>query len=445
MKMLINVNEMNEVCGLKDKKYAIETHYRLTNRELVHEVFGYRKFQDDFAENILYVNDGSSFLGSFKPSYEEFVKSIIKTLSLRLPRGCRDNDELTDKLMERVEVLRAIPDTAWLHNEFKELYNTFQEGRKFYKEIELKKTNPMYSEEAKEEEKYFYSCGLRATGARGGFDGFVPVQVEALTRFVKRRKKYKELTNRYTYDEFIKENYDIDKLAMYMAYKYITFCEQSPDNRRTLGSYAKLLDKYFESKYNKKVTIKVDGRVITYNEILERANALNKRIEKIDGEVSWVIVPEGKRPKSARRIIDSPPHVLTLEELENLRHAGEAKDDFYDKNKPLLKAYGRLKYKGYIAYIYPNGEVLLDTVYDERRPQGATGNAIYHIPARYFDMVSGLDKQALMRHPSAKKIVHAGDWQGRAQKVIDQEGTQEEQEQAKQLVKRIIEDNERNS
>ena len=58
-------------------------------------------------------------------------------------------------------------------------------------------------------------------------------------------------------------------------------------------------------------------------------------------------------------------------------------------------------------------------------------------------MVSGLDKQVLMKHPQTKRLYHSGAWQERAQKIIDAEGTLEEQKQAEALVDRIIEDNEK--
>lgn len=446
MEMIINVEELNKVCALPDRKFSTQTHYKLTNRELVHEVFGYQKFQDDFDINIRYTNDGKNFIGTFRPSYTEYIKSIIKTLNLKLPKGIRDDDNLTNLLLDKVEILRTVQNSADLHNEFPLLYRIFQDGKKFMKEIESEKGNPIYKEKNKEDNKYYYSCGLRSHGSRGGFDDFVPIQVEVYKRFVERRKDYKKLVDAYSYDDFIKENYDISKLAMYIAHKYLEICERSADNRNLLSKYAKLLDKYInENSYDKTTSITIDHKIIDYDNILSRVNLLNTRINKMDGEVPWVLIPEGKRTKYIRRGLDPQSIIMTEEALNALREAGEEKEAFYKKNEPLLKAYGTLKYKGYIAYIYPNGEVLLDTLYDANRPSTAKDNAIYYIPARYFDMVSGLDKQVLMRHPAVKRIYHAGNWQERAQKIIDAPGKQEEQEQAKQLVKRIIRDNEKDS
>ena len=445
METIINVKELNEVCAKPDRKWVTQTHFNLTNRENVHEIFRYQKFQDDFVENIACVNNGKDFIGSFKPSYEEFLRSIIKSLNLKLPRGYSDNEELTNILIQRINELKCIPDEAWLYNEFPELYKDLKEARKYMKEIEEYKKDPAYSELAKEEEHYFYSCGLRAGGHRRGFDGFVPQQADIYLRFVDRRKAYKELIEKQNFDKFINENYDMDKLAMYLAHKYLLAAEKSPSKRRILSKYNKLLDKYINSSYDKTVTIKVGNEKIDYNNIIERLNKLKDRISKIDGEVPWTLIPEGRRPQYVKAGLDPMTHYMSEEEIEALKKAIEVKEKFYEKNEPLLTAYGTLKYDGYVARIYPNGEVLLDTVCEENNLRKAKGNAMYHMKAIYFDIVSGLDKQVLKKHPQVGTMNHTTSWPERAQKLLENEGTKEEQEQAKQLVKRIIEQNEKDS
>ena len=439
MEMLINVKELNEVCALPDRKFSTETHFNLANRVMVHEVFRYQKFNDDFAQNIRYVynTDDSSFIGTFKPSYDEFLRSLIKTLNLKSNRGFTDNEELTKKLLEKVDLLSGLQDRKELRGEFPVLNNMLTEAQEYWEKILKEKDNPVYKEEAEEEKHYFFSCGLRAEGRRKGFDGFIPAQTEIYKRFINRRANYKQLIEEYSYDKFIQDNYDISKLAMYMAHRYLTICEQSPDSRRVLERYSKILEKYLnEPSFDKNTFIKVNGKYINYDNIMERYNHIQERISKLYAKVPWIIAPEGTTDKYVKKGLDPQTYIMTEEEIDRLRKAAQDKIDFYGKNEPLLKVYGIEEFKGYIAYIYKNGEVLLDT-------QTAKGNAIYHIPARYFEMVSGLDKQKLMHHPAAKRIIHAGNWQSRAQKVIDQEGTIEEQIQAQELVNRIIEDNEK--
>jgi hypothetical protein len=441
MEMLINVKELNEVCALPDRKFSTETHFNLANREMIHEVFRYQKFHDDFADNIRYEYSTNSFLGTFKPSYDEFLKTVVKTLNLKTNRGFNDDEALTKKLLERVDLLSGLQDRKELRGEFPELNTMLTEAQEYWDEIEQEKANPIYKEDYEEERHYFFSCGLRAEGRRKGFDGFIPAQTEIYKRFITRREDYKKLAEKYSYDKFIQDNYDIDKLAMYMADKYLSICEQSPDSRKILERYNKILEKYInEPRFDKNTSIKVNGKYINYDNIMERYNILQERIKNIYAKVNWVIVPEGELDRYVRRGLGSTRSFITTdEEIERIKKVRQDKIDIRNKNKPklLLTVYGEYGLNGYLGDIYDNGEVLLDTI-------STLDNAIYRIPARYFEMVSGLDKQKLMKHPAVHRLYHAGNWQKRVQKIIDQEGTQEEQEQAKMLVKRLIEENEKN-
>jgi hypothetical protein len=443
MQSIINipVKELNEVCGLPDRKWSTSTYFNLTNRELVHDKFKYQKFQDDFAENIEVVaDDKKGFVGTFRPSYEEFLFSILKALNVNTNRSYIDDVSLTDLLHSRINLLKTLPDEAWLYNNFPVLYRNLQNGRKYIKEVEKEKEDPSMSEIAKEDEHYYYACAMRKD-----LYNFIKCQTESYRRFVDGRFNFKKLIQSKNYNKFIKENYDQDKLAMYLAHKYLTICEHNMDNKSLLNKYVRLLNRYINSDYNKKVSITVNHSIIDFDEINTRFNIIKTRLDQIDGEVEWVLIPEGKREKYVRAGLDPRTHYMTEEEFNSLVAAGEAKEKFYSDNKPLLKAYGRLKYSGYIAYIYPNGEVLLDTEYNKEYPMGAKGNAIYHMKAMYFEAVSGLDKTVLKQHPAVDRIVHAGNWQKKAQAIIDQPGTEEDKEQAKQLVKRIIEQNEKDS
>lgn len=449
MEMLINVKELNEVCALPNRKFATETHYNLANREMVHEVFGYQKFQDDFADNIKYEvsTTGNSFIGTFSPSYEEYRRSVIQTLGLKLTEDIEDDDKLTELLLDRVEVLRTLQAPADLYNEFPVLYKTFQEGKKFLAEIESEKDNPIYKDKNKEDSKYYYSCGLRSRGSRGGFDDFVPIQTEVYKRFVERRKQYKKLTGNYSYNEFIQNNYDINKLAMYMAHKYLTICEENINNRVIITKYIKLLEKYMNSSYDKEVSITINNKIINYKNIIDRIKKINERLKKVDGLVGWKLAPKGEREKYIASGLDPHKNIpMTEEEINRLRDADEKRGidkDIYIKHDPIFMAYGTDEYEGYIAYIYPNGQVVLDAYYDPENPNHDRDNAIFSMNAKYFEMVSGLKKIPLGRHPMVDHKYHKGAWKERMIKIITQEGTIEDQKEAQDLVNRIIEVNEK--
>ena len=90
-----------------------------------------------------------------------------------------------------------------------------------------------------------------------------------------------------------------------------------------------------------------------------------------------------------------------------------------------------------IAVTYENGEVLLDTVYDDNNPRTAIGNATYNIKASDFELISGLDKGELKSHPKVRKLNHSKSWETRVLEIINRENTLEEREDTVQLVKRL--------
>ena len=78
------------------------TYFSLKNRENVHEVFKYKKFNDDFASQLDCFNDGTNLIGMIRPSYGEFINKVTRLLNLRLRGKVADDDELTKRTPQEV-------------------------------------------------------------------------------------------------------------------------------------------------------------------------------------------------------------------------------------------------------------------------------------------------------------------------------------------------------
>lgn len=53
-----------------------------------------------------------------------------------------------------------------------------------------------------------------------------------------------------------------------------------------------------------------------------------------------------------------------------------------------------------------------------------------------FCLLSKFPKQALIRHPACKRVIHSGDWQGRVKKIIeDSNGGMNSAAEVKRLMK----------
>ena len=423
----INISKLIDVCGLnkKDKDFLFND-FRQENRKNIHEVFRYQKLDDDFTDYItLYSN------GKFSPCYDEFLDKLVKNLNVKNANIRNDNDELTKILLERIEYLKNLPDEAELHNEFPVLYKDLQNGREFMNEIETeRKEKPSYKEKTDEDEHYYYSCGLRKD-----LYGFIQNQVKLYTRMVLDRKKYKELIHKTKYNDYLKEQFDMDKVTLFIMNSYLEFCEKNSD-RKVILKYFKEINKYIKSNSEKNISIYIGNKIVNFNTIVDRVQNIEKKLNYVNGQAEWEFIPEGKLDY-VKGVGVPKKESMSLEKLEKLRKKGKEKTDFFMNSPYSLKVYGKMKYKGYVAYIYPNGKVVLDTLYNDNYPSTAEGNAIYIVDASVFEIVTRLDKQDLKIHPLVTKINHTDTWRERTQKFIEEEGKEEDKKVANELIKKF--------
>ena len=278
--------------------------------------------------------------------------------------------------------------------------------------------------------KYYYAGAMKPS-----IEGFRKTQATFLDRMVTDRKKYKEVCYYEKLDDLISFYFDIDKIAMYVAYNYLLECGRTTD-RGIIKQYYHLLKKYKESNYDKNVSLTTDdGVLINWESIQKGMDDVYHELNK-EAYADWVLIPSGKDKKVKGT---SSPRIkkLNRDEVEKLRQIGERKNSYYEKTPYSVKVMGLKKYKGYMGYIYPNGEVILDREYDKAHVSSAKGNAVYHIHAQDFNLLSKLDKTTLRNHPKVNRLIHAGNWERKLNDIIYCEGTEEAKEEAKKLVRAL--------
>lgn len=89
--------------------------FRLANRKNINEIFKYKKFNEDFTDRLACYNTGENIVGIIRPSYSEFLEKL--QIYLNVKPTTKDDDNLTKKLLERVEVLKNIKTEKELKNE----------------------------------------------------------------------------------------------------------------------------------------------------------------------------------------------------------------------------------------------------------------------------------------------------------------------------------------
>ena len=417
------------------KHYA---YFDFINRERIHEVFAYKKFNDNFIDNVSVFNNGEHQIGVIRPCYEEFLVKVMVLLNIKPESKVKDDEELTKRLLEQVEKLKNVTSEEELRIEFPLIYKDLQDGRRFIREVECQRDFDKSKEREEElvnKEHYYYSCGLRRS-----LKNFVKTQAEVYKRFVERRRKLKERQDRTSYNGYIIKNFDINKVYMYTMHEYLKICEKSNDPEE-IKFYLGLIDKYLESDKDKNCSIVTDENIrVNISSILIRVENLKKRIRDNSNLVEWVLIPEGRDYNKVKRN-DSPKEEKVLlfnyEEMERLRQLGIKKKTFYESTPYIAKAVGLRKYRGYIAYIYANGKVVLDREFNEDNPKSAIDNAAYIIEARDFDKLSRKEKPELIKHPNVRRKYHTDKFEERMKLIIEAVGTKEEQEDAKELVHRL--------
>lgn len=398
---------------------------------IIHTIFGYRKFEEDFADSFTVYYREEEPIGTFKPSYNEFLRKISYFLNTGI-KNPLDNEEFTKICDKRIEVLNSIGENDYqtLKKEFPVLYQDFISGIAYMRYLEK---TCQTKEEFDTQAHYFYASGLKRS-----LKNFIPTQVELYKRFVHKRQEYLESTLKKTANRYLKENFDMDKLAMLVIYKCIEKCEQT-DNIPTIKKYLSIIAKYLNSKFNfSKAIITDEGYTITIEDITIRYYALQQKIANTIIRVNWQLASEGQE-----RLIEIPKKEnyrrikMNEDEINQLRTIGEERNEIYQNSNYLAKIIGIINTNDYVAYIYPNGEVIMDREYDPERISTANGAAAFHMKAADFETLSKLDKTALKDHPKVERIIHRENWQARVQEIINKKGTVEDREAAKTLIKRL--------
>ena len=408
------------------------------NRERIHEAFSYKKFNDDFIDNVTCYNDGKYQIGVIRPCYEEFLCKLVILLNVKVTKPLIDNDDLTKKLYERLEVLKSITSEIELRKEFPFLYKDLQDGRRFIKGVEAQREfddEKKFEEELAEKEHYYYSCGMRRS-----LSNFVKTQAEVYRRFIDKRHELKQKQENTSYNGYIVKHFDMNRVYMYTMHEYLKICEKSND-KELIKFYIDLIERYLRSDKDKRVSIITDENIrVDISSIIIRLENIKKRVSDNSNLVEWVLIPEGrdyKRVKKNEKPSEDKMLIFNYEEIQRLRQLGEKKKTFYEGTPYIAKAVGLRKYRGYIAYIYANGKVILDREYNDDNPKSAVDNAAYIIDAKDFEELSREEKPELIKNPKASRKYHTDTFEARIKTISNKPGTEEQQEEAKKLVHRL--------
>lgn len=399
----------------------------LMNRELIHKVFAYRKFNYDFADHMSTYTNGKDLITNIRPCYEDFLYSLLKFLDIHGKPTDKviDNEDLTKVMKDRVEVLKGIKTETELKNNFPIIFQDYIQGKAYIDSFDKN------DKSTEEEQKYYYRCALMKN-----FDKFIERQVELYTRFIERRNDLHLLMRETSYNDYFKENFDMDKVHMLMADQGIRICSNT-DDLITINKHIKPLMNYrTDESFKKSYTLRnINGEEVTdYNNEVRIISINSRAVDMRTVKTDWTIAKSSKATKSK----NTKPRTMTinLEEINRLKEIGRKKKEFYKENTPVYIITGIEGYNGYVARVYENAEVILDREYDESHPYTATGAAIHNFKIWDFEKLSKLDTAKLKNHPDSNWIQHREGWEQKVEDIINRDATQEEREEVRKYIKK---------
>lgn len=262
----LSVDRLIDECSLgKKTREEIINDLAKLNDKNIHDIFKYRKFRETFTDKVTCYNNNKSVIGLIKPSYSEFLIKLGDDLGVDVLK-LEDDHNLTKLLHERLDILKNISSESSLKESFPNIFNNYLEGKVYLDEINNMRRETIREDLEYEDKKhYYYSCGMRKS-----LPNYIATQSVLYTRFIDKRLTYKNTLIEDDLTDYFRDNFDFNKMAMYVTYKYLSICN-SCDDLDIRKKYNNLVDIYMKSNYDKNVLIKADnGKIISIEDIVDK-------------------------------------------------------------------------------------------------------------------------------------------------------------------------------
>ena len=436
--------------------------------------------------NELYLDEHSIFKGflmylNVEDELYDSVSNLVK--NKELSNQVDLNTIIKDLILRKCDSLSMVSDDLVLKNKYpklyeaylgeKEAYNTFKDDIKRYKGNK-RKIYDDYKKRGGTNSFEMLSDTLEMYSVRN----FTKIYSNIIRDVV---SKYNEIgTAISSYKTSILDDIKCDKDALeaFMAYLFmerITYSNDIEEKQKDLyyvTSYFKEHDNWKgKNKIIKHNNIEFDFDILrnAYINILvnnkelktinidrdEFENYTQEQVEEYmklildDAAANWIYfdeTTEEERVETAIRNSTNNPSGGKKKKKtpEELRELYMRKKKFYENTNFFRVVEGQNAFEGYLAYIYPNGRVVMDR-YFEKTKKGiekiADEQAIYIMDIKEFYDITRNSKPDIIKEKLCTRKYHRGDWEGRVSSYIDQEGSNPYHEYNKLLKKKKIKDN----
>ena len=409
------------------------------------DIMGYSKYRYTFFRDFRILTSYKNAETSLHVSPNLFLMRLKEILGVSNPSLDYNDLDLKNQLLQRLDVLNGIDTPEMLEKEFPLIYEDFTRSFDIRQKLERLKNSPSARKFMDYQWKMYDSYGMSMD-----FRIFMKRQREMYRKFITKRQFVEGTCHRKQVDLSLLQGLDKEKFNFYVAYKYMEKAK-SVEELSDKQECVYYLMAYFRGERNSKLSIIGDnGEKVTYRKLLNDFKKLlstYRSLKPIDEDrskfkgyhvkhvinhinkyygnsVNWIIVPDSFDPASFFGSMELSPerNVLSLEEKdERARKRMELynqKIQFYENSGYVLKIFGWNEFNGYVCYVYPNGKIIMDKLFEDYiRCIPAHDEAIYAIDASEFETLSKYSKKELQESGKAKRFYHAGAWQSRVENV----------------------------
>lgn len=466
----INTNTLiNECSSNKDELENELSLLRELYRENIFKIAGYSKAKEFFFDSFRLITSYQTAETKIYISPIPFLKRLKEILNISNDNQDFNSQELYDELKQKVEELGQIATPEMLKAKFPLIYKDYELSITSYSQIkryECRYPKPR-TREIQDTINRQYRL-YRNFGLHTDFYQFIKRQHTLYRNLSARRQFIEGYANRNPIDFSMFTGLDKEKFELYLADKYLTYAINTNDDREKQECIYYLATYIRETKVSNIIIKNDQGKDISFSKLVRRykkflqqnpiIRPIDEPRENFEGyhikhvenhvkkyfftNVNWQIVPPGTDEEIDRKVISTlnrQYNYLAPEERKQKileRYSiYERKKRFFENSGYVHKFYGSNTFDGYIAFIYPNGEVLMEKFFDDYAHCLPTKDeAIYNVSAVDFERLSKLSKLTLIRDKKCKRIIHAGKWEEKGQAVIDRPTTTETQEEVKRLI-----------
>lgn len=425
------------------------------------QIMGYSKYRYRFFRDFRILTSYKNSETSLHVSPNTFLIRLKEIMGVGNASLDYNDSNLKQELMNRLEVLRNITTPGDLQKEFPIIYEDYLESIRIHDQLDRLKGNPAMNGKMNYQWRMYHAYGMSID-----FSSFMSRQVSMYRNFIVRRQFVEGTCHRQTVDLSSFNGLDKTKFQFYVAYKYMYRAKSSRDLDEIQNCVYYLMA-YFREERNFNLSIVGDfGEKVTYRKLLNDFRRLlgqYKELKPIDEErakfkgyhvkhvinhinkyygniVNWFIVPNSSDGSSIfdGSLLGTERNVLSMDErnrrLEKRMQLYNQKIQFYENTGYVLKIFGWNEFNGYVCYVYPNGKIVMDKLFEDYiRCIPAKDEAIYSIEASDFDVLSKLNKKELQESGKAKRLYHAGAWVERTREIIESKGLEESIDAVKKL------------